>query len=125
MSYEQRNYLSDNLTKSTIIKDYLSKHQDCDDISHQRQLELAQELFYRLKNLIETNDYSNDKLIEDLSELPSLPIPSNFFYNGSSSSKPYYNGDYSGSYAHDVMGYSNSDIDTIFDGDPDEYWNID
>lgn len=125
MSYEQRNYLSDNLKKSTIIKDYLSKHQDCDDISHQRQLELAQELFYRLKNLIETNDYSNDKLIEDLSELPSLPIPSNFYYYGSLSSKPYYNGDYSGSYAHDVMGYSSSDIDTIFDGDPDAYWNID
>ena len=36
-----------------------------------------------------------------------------------------YNGDYKGSYAHDVMGYSNSDIDTIFDGDPDAYWNID
>ena len=36
-----------------------------------------------------------------------------------------YNGDYKGSYAHDVMEYSNSDIDTIFDGEPDAYWNID
>lgn len=32
---------------------------------------------------------------------------------------------YNGSYAKDVMGYSDDDIDTIFDGDPDAYWNID
>lgn len=32
---------------------------------------------------------------------------------------------YCGSYAQDVMGYSDDDIDTIFDGDPDAYWNID
>lgn len=34
--------------------------------------------------------------------------------------RPYY-----GSYARDEMGYSADDIDTIFDGDPDAYWNID
>ncbi len=34
-------------------------------------------------------------------------------------------GKYRGSYAQDVMGYSDDDIDTIFDGDPDAYWNID
>ena len=32
---------------------------------------------------------------------------------------------YSGSYAQDVEGYSDQDIDDIFDGDPDAYWNID
>lgn len=32
---------------------------------------------------------------------------------------------YSGSYAQDEMGYSDEDIDTIFDGEPDAYWNID
>lgn len=49
----------------------------------------------------------------------SLPIPSNIYYNGgSSTSKPYYNEEYTCSYAHDVMGYSNSDIVTIFDGEP-------
>ena len=32
---------------------------------------------------------------------------------------------YRGSYAQDEMGYSDDDIDTIFDGDPDAYWNID
>lgn len=32
---------------------------------------------------------------------------------------------YGGSYAQDIMEYSDDDIDTIFDGDPDAYWNID
>ena len=32
---------------------------------------------------------------------------------------------YCGSYAQDEMGYSDDDIDTIFDGDPNAYWNID
>lgn len=34
-------------------------------------------------------------------------------------------GRYAGSYAQDEMGYSDDDIDTIFDGAPDAYWNID
>lgn len=33
--------------------------------------------------------------------------------------------EYSGSYAQDEMGYSDEDIDDVFDGDPDAYWNID
>ncbi len=33
--------------------------------------------------------------------------------------------EYNGSWAQDVEGYSDDDIDTIFDGDPDAYWNID
>ena len=32
---------------------------------------------------------------------------------------------YHGSYAQDEMGYSDDDIDSIFDGDPNAYWNID
>ena len=34
-------------------------------------------------------------------------------------------GEYAGSYAQDVMGYSDEEIDDAFDGDPDAYWNID
>lgn len=34
-------------------------------------------------------------------------------------------GRYSGTYAQDEMGYSDDDIDTVFDGDPSAYWNID
>lgn len=32
---------------------------------------------------------------------------------------------YNGSYAQDVEGWSYQDIDDVFDGDPDAYWNID
>ena len=32
---------------------------------------------------------------------------------------------YAGSYAQDEMGYSDDDIDTVLDGNPDAYWNID
>jgi len=38
--------------------------------------------------------------------------------------RPTYN-NYNGSYAQDEMGFSDDDIDIIFDGDPDAYWNID
>ena len=41
-----------------------------------------------------------------------------------SKERPTYN-NYNGSYAQDEMGYSDDDIDTIFDGDPSAYWNID
>lgn len=33
--------------------------------------------------------------------------------------------EYNGSYAQDVMGYSDQNIDDAFDGNPDAYWNID
>ena len=33
--------------------------------------------------------------------------------------------EYNGSYAQDVMGYSDQDIEETFDGDPEAYWNID
>lgn len=46
------------------------------------------------------------------------------YYDGLDDDSPTYDR-YGGSYAQDVMGYSDDDIDTIFDGDPDAYWNID
>ena len=35
-----------------------------------------------------------------------------------------YEDEYAGTYAHDVAGFSDEDIDSIFDGEPDAYWNI-
>lgn len=32
---------------------------------------------------------------------------------------------YNGSYAQDIEGWSDDDIDIVFEGDPDAYWNID
>ena len=38
----------------------------------------------------------------------------------------YYSRDkYARSYAHDVEGFSDDDIDAAFEGDPEAYWNID
>ena len=34
-------------------------------------------------------------------------------------------GCYNGSYAQDVEGWSDQDIDDVLDGDPEAYWNID
>lgn len=34
-------------------------------------------------------------------------------------------GEYAGTYAQDVAGYSDEDINDAFDGEPDAYWNID
>ncbi len=34
-------------------------------------------------------------------------------------------GEYEGSYAQDVMGFSDDEIADAFDGDPEAYWNID
>jgi len=49
----------------------------------------------------------------------------NLFQDNNHNNYIEYNGDYSGTYAHDVMGYTDDEIDTIFEGDPDAYWNID
>lgn len=34
-------------------------------------------------------------------------------------------GEFAGTYAQDVMGYSDDEIYDVFEGDPDAYWNID
>lgn len=34
-------------------------------------------------------------------------------------------GEYAGTYAQDVMGYSDDEINDAFDGEPEAYWNID
>ncbi len=34
-------------------------------------------------------------------------------------------GEYAGTYAQDDAGYSDEEINDIFDGEPDAYWNID
>lgn len=58
----------------------------------------------------EDDDYEDDEWDDD--------------YEDSFSERNTYNR-YNGSWAQDVEGYSDDDIDTIFDGEPDAYWNID
>lgn len=59
---------------------------------------------------------------EGIQEILDLHIPNRNKYN---IYEPQHYGRYSGSYVQDEMGYSDEDIDTIFDGDPTAYWNID
>lgn len=85
----------------------------------------------------------SDEALDEISELfPSFIISSDFrenlkiaeseeeeyaeedYDNGYYDEEPTYDR-YGGSYAQDEMGYSDDDIDTIFDGDPSAYWNID
>lgn len=55
---------------------------------------------------------------------PSLSQSNHSVYGRCSSESEHY-GEYSGSYAQDVMGYSDEVINDAFDGEPDAYWNID
>jgi hypothetical protein len=72
------------------------------------------------------NGINEDIYLHDLN--PDLP------QKGSSSEQKAYAlydnhrklyGEYAGSYAQEVMGYSDDIIDDAFDGDPEAYWNID
>ncbi len=64
--------------------------------------------------------------IKDGEEIVLNPKPKDYIDDDSDYEyeRPSY-GKYGGSYAQDEAGYSDDDIDTIFDGDPSAYWNID
>ncbi len=70
-----------------------------------------------------TKDFSVVKDIHDNDEEEQDDYDDSFFEEASQQLPTY--GRYRGSYAQDEMGYSDDDIDTIFDGDPSAYWNID
>lgn len=55
---------------------------------------------------------------------PSLPVHNRTTSHGSYHNNSHY-GEFAGSYAQDVMGYSDDVISDAFDGDPDAYWSID
>lgn len=60
----------------------------------------------------------------DGKEVVLNPIPNIEDDNDYEFERPTY-GRYAGSYAQDEAGYSDDDIDTIFEGDSSAYWNID
>lgn len=67
--------------------------------------------------LCEQRQYDFDSEIEEEVE--------NDFRNYIENNEPDTYGRYAGAYAQDEIGYSDDDIDTIFDGEPSAYWNID
>lgn len=50
---------------------------------------------------------------------------SDSYHNDYSIHEPQSFSRYAGTYAQDEMGWSDDDIDTVLDGEPDAYWNID
>ena len=57
---------------------------------------------------------------------PDLPRHKTFrILHDTSQSYGCHYGEFEGSYAQDVMGYSDDVINDAFEGDPDAYWNID
>ena len=79
----------------------------------------------RYSTKVEKNGYTEEVFFHDLN--PSLPDRRHRFSSSSYNNDGYgtHYGEYAGSYAQDVMGYSDDVIDDAFDGDPDAYWNID
>ena len=78
------------------------------------------------KNRITTKIVKDKKEI-DFKLFTSSIINNDDFYNNHSVDKDYgiHFGEFEGSYAQDVMGYSDDVINDAFEGDPDNYWNID
>ena len=68
----------------------------------------------RIRNLNRTfyDEYDDDDYYEMTDD--------NSFYNDTQLYSRY-----AGTWAQDIENYSDDDIDTIFDGDPNAYWNID
>lgn len=62
---------------------------------------------FKLSSLLVQDDMFNDSLYKH--------------YDGYGT----HSGEFEGSYAQDIMGYSDDVINDAFEGDPDNYWNID
>jgi hypothetical protein len=83
----------------------------------------------RFSTKVVKNGVESDVYFHDLN--PSLPIrgtrTDSSYHDDSEPIDDYgsYYGEYAGTYAQDVAGYSDDVINDAFDGEPDAYWNID
>lgn len=79
----------------------------------------------RFSITVEKDGESSTVYLHDLN--PSLPVKGIRKYRSSYDNDSYgsHYGEYAGTYAQDVMGFSDEDIDAAFDGDPDATWNVD
>lgn len=121
--FYQKSFLSRNIYKSTLFEDYL-KNNKYQEISLKDSVSILESLCTQIN--VAPNDFSNSNLHLYLLDTVKFKVPSNFEYYASHSHAPkYYYNDYRGTYARDIAGYSSEEIDIIFDGDPNAYWNID
>lgn len=89
--------------------------------------------YFKIGNFYDKPEFKYTKVIKDGCEhrfyfsTESLDLPSELkrkrigFYDDYGT----HYGEFAGSYAQDVMGYSDDVINDAFEGDPDNYWNID
>lgn len=127
LTFEQKCFLSKNIHKCTLFEDFHKQNSDT-EYCKRNEVEIILEKLCKLikEHQGTVQNFSKPIILDLLKDVPKFIIPQNFTYTHMHyRNYDKYNGDYKGSYAHDVMEYSNSDIDTIFDGEPDAYWNID
>ncbi len=126
LSYPQLKFLNGGKKKHELLT-LFSKERTCNiTINDAEVFKIASKVFEYIKNLLCYDKYSHSEILELFKNMNPFDIPNNFVYRESNTHNNIdLNGDYSGSYVHDVMGYTNDEIDTIFDGFPDAYWNID
>ncbi|MBD5197508.1 MAG: hypothetical protein HDS89_08695 [Bacteroidales bacterium] len=126
LTYNQREYLNGGKWKHDLLVLYQKNRKDMKIIDNEETSKLASEIFNQISTKIENDHYPHSNILAIFEDMEPFNLPDNFTYRQRQSNNCLeYNADYSGSYAHDVMGYSNDEIDTIFDGDPNAYWNID
>lgn len=71
--------------------------------------------FYFWESALRNSDYNEDaEYQKEMEDYESLLNYRNETYD-----------EYGGTYAQDVMGWSDQDIDDVLEGDPEAYWNID
>lgn len=126
LSYAQLNLLNGGKKKHELLN-LFCKYRTCNiTISDTDVIEIASRAYDYIKELFVNDAHPHSELLEPFKDMKPFDIPSNFRYERRRTNNYIeYNGDYSGTYVHDVMGYTNDEIDTIFDGEPDAYWNID
>ena len=126
LSYPQLELLNGGKKKHELLN-LFSKNRTCNIVINDTEvIEIASKIFGYIKNLFVNETHPHSELLELFKNMKPFDVPNNFKYERSYTHNYIeYNGDYSGTYAHDVMGYTNDEIDTIFDGDPYAYWNID
>lgn len=126
MSCAQLQFLNNGRIKHELL-DLFKANRNCSDVIDDVDVcNISERIFDYISHLIIDDVYPHSDIINIFVNMKHFDIPDNFKYKrGPLDNYEEYNDDYSGTYAHDVMMYSNEDIDTIFDGDPNAYWNID
>jgi hypothetical protein len=93
------------------------------EIFHQQFTDILECYTNSFKYRAVQSETLNDSLVDDFDDYNDLDLyedPDDRDYRESRSYSRY-----GGSYASYEAGFSDEEIDTIFDGDPDMYWNID